>query len=205
MAIFGDFFASCVSVLHFALHQISVHHSSSRLATINICQKLSGGGCALCSGVAGSPSNTKSLTYLTLPYLLTYLHTKCVRCCRAKRFVDACLTDSYHGEFCIFNRSCRSAMSERGGRDFSVYSVCGVMRSIARVNSDAHRPPPRRDSVNLRREHGGHRKHGLLPHSPGDMSVDATTTSARRLRIGLQRQLICWRCFNKRIQELSSS
>jgi len=34
-------------------------HPSSRLATINIGQKLAGGGCALFSGVAWSPSNTK--------------------------------------------------------------------------------------------------------------------------------------------------
>jgi len=35
-------------------------HPSSRLATIEMGQKLGGGGCALCLVVARSPSNTKS-------------------------------------------------------------------------------------------------------------------------------------------------
>jgi len=46
-------------------------HPSSRLATINMGQKLSGGGCALCSGGSWVPIEHK------VTWAEAYLHTKC--------------------------------------------------------------------------------------------------------------------------------
>jgi len=46
-------------------------HPSSRLATINMGQKLGGGGCAFCSGGIGVPIEYK------VAWAEAYLHTKC--------------------------------------------------------------------------------------------------------------------------------